>query len=543
MKLGKTINLIVGYFIFTTTQTVFAQGKTIFTNVNVLPMTQEIILQNHSVIVEDGSITAISPSGTLPIPGNAEVIDGRGAYLMPGLSDMHTHLYGDYSRDPEHLILYVAQGVTSVRSVSGAPQNLIWKKQIEQNERIGPTIYTSGPVLFGLYNDEIGILSIVNWFYRIVFITPLLLAGLIYLGIWLLRRKSNAVKPSRRQILSSVSALLFFGFILAYLKIIPFMILAPIFDKPDGFISETASQVIAEVNDQKEIGYHYIKPYDWLTQSEFLAATAEAKKIGMHIAGHAPDQIPLETVVTSGMDEIVHVDELLSYHWKGYNLGVNSDTTQGPNFPVDYALIPHTVELLKQNNIDVVTTLVVDEIAFRLIEDAHRVLAGPEYQVIPKTKLNAWETKGRPVTAWKDQGPYRRNQAQPFLLKLTKALHDAGVRLTIGMDAGVEGMVPGFHLHRDLELLVEAELTAYQALSAATKNAGEVVKRMGLNDNFGTIEIGQRGDFILIRDNPLDNVSNTQDRIGVMIRGNWFTQEQLDKKVDQYVAKLETMKK
>ncbi len=523
-------------------QIAFAESKTVFVNVNVLPMNEERVLKNHSVIVENERITAIAPSEELVVPENVEVIDGNGAYLMPGLSDMHTHLFGDFSRDPEHLILYLAEGVTTVRSTSGAPENLDWKKQVEKGELTGPTIYTSGPVLFGLHYDGIGLLSIVNWFYRIIFITPLILVGLIYLVMWLFKRKKNFSKPTRRSVLSSVSALLFLGFILAYFKIIPFMVLAPVFDKPDGFISETPSQITAEIRKQKEMGYDLIKPYDGLTLNEFLAAATEAKKLGMYIAGHLPNQIPLETAVTSGMDEIVHVDELLSYHWKGYNLGVNSDVTLGPQYPVDYTSISKTVKLIKQNDINVVTTLVVDEVAFQLIEDAPGVLAGPEYRTIPEPMLNAWKTRSRMVTAWKDQGPYRRNDVQPFLMELTKALHDAGVKLTLGMDAGVEGMIPGYHLHRDLELLVEAGLTPYQALQAATKNAGEVVWQMGLEDKFGSIEIGQRADLILLRNNPLDNVSNTRNRVGVMTRGKWNFQEDLDIKVDRYVAKLDSKK-
>ena len=535
MRFKTIIFLLVGCLLSMSVQTAFGQKKTIFVNVNVLPMNEEVILQNHSVMVENETITAIAPSGALPVPEGAEIIDGNGAYLMPGLSDMHTHLYGNF-RDPVHLILYVAEGVTTIRSVSGAPPNLDWKKQVERGELMGPTIYSSGPVLIGLYGDEPGILNIVNWFYRVLFMAPLILAGFFYLVIWLLKRNNSFSKPSPRLLISSVSALLFFGFILSWFKIIPFMIMAPLFDKPDKFISETLSQVIAEIKKQKEMGYDFIKPYDGLTQKEFLVATAEARKLGIYSAGHLPNQIPLETIVTSGLNEIVHVDELLSYHWKGYNLGLNSETAYGRFYPLDYASIPHTVKLIKQNNIDLVTTMVVDEVAFRLIEDTPGVLAGPEYRVLPEAMLNSWKTDGRPVTVWKGQWAYRRNQVQPFLMKLTKALHDGGVRLTIGMDAGVEGMVPGYHLHRDLELLVEAGLTPYEALLAGTRNAGEIVKGMGIKDKFGTIEIGQRADFILIHDNPLDNVSNTRNRIGVMVRGKWFSQTELTEIVDEFVS-------
>ena len=83
-----------------------------------------------------------------------------------------------------------------------------------------------------------------------------------------------------------------------------------------------------------------------------------------------------------------------------------------------------------------------------------------------------------------------------------------------------------FTIHRDLELLVEV----------GTKNAGMSVERMGLEGGFGTIEVGQRANLLLLAENPLENVSHTRNRVGVMARGQWFTQAELDALVDEFVA-------
>jgi len=121
------------------------------------------------------------------------------------------------------------------------------------------------------------------------------------------------------------------------------------------------------------------------------------------------------------------------------------------------------------------------------------------------------------------------------LMTLTKALHDAGVPLLIGTDMSVEGMVPA-HIHRDLELLVDAGLTPFQALEAGTKNAGISVAKMGRDGSFGTVVVGQLGNLILLEKNPLENISNTRKRIGVMAHGKWFTQSELDRLVDEYMS-------
>jgi len=540
MRLNPIL-VLAACFLAITSFEVIAGKLTVFTNVNVIPMNSDTTPQNYSVFIEDDSIIDVSPMGKMLVPENVNVIDGKGAYLFPGLADMHTHLF-NYERNSKHLILYLAEGVTTVRAMSGVPEHLTWKKQVEAGEIVAPTIYTSGRTLYGLYRDNFGLQGIVDLFYIVVFLLPLIIALLIYFPVRYFKRKENRGKITLKMASSSIGALLFFGFILSWFKIISFMTISFFFDAPWVFMSETPSQVISEVRHQKEMGYDFIKLYDGLSENEYLAAVKEAKKLGMYITGHAPNQIPLETLVTSGQAEFVHVDELLSYHWKGYNRGFNSDTSYGREYPIENETIPQTIQLLKENNISVVTTLIVDEIMQRLIENTPGVLSSPEYRVIRKDLLDGWKTHGRNVRAFKDQGPYRKDEVQPFLMRLTKALYDADVKLTVGIDAEVEGMIPGYHLHRDLELLVESGLTPYAALQAGTKNAGDIIENMGTGDQVGTIEVGQRADLILTKDNPLENISNTRNRMGVMARGKWFTQEELNSKVEQYVSTMNTLK-
>src|SRR5262249_32962982 len=77
----------------------------------------------------------------------------------------------------------------------------------------------------------------------------------------------------------------------------------------------------------------------------------------------------------------------------------------------------------------------------------------------------------------------------------------------------------GFTLHRELQNLVDAGLTPYQALEAATRTPAEFLRAL---DTFGTIETGKRADLVLLDSNPLDDIHNTQERAGVMIRGRWM---------------------
>jgi hypothetical protein len=122
-----------------------------FTNVNLVRMTSEEIDPNQTLILEGTRIIEFGPSSIVDIPEDANVIDGEGAYLMPGLADMHMHTKEDWlsNRWPvSPLYLYLANGVTTIRDFGPRGNDLTyvlrWRDEINEGSRIGPTIYASG---------------------------------------------------------------------------------------------------------------------------------------------------------------------------------------------------------------------------------------------------------------------------------------------------------------------------------------------------------------------------------------------------------------
>src|SRR6185503_1055418 len=87
------------------------------------------------------------------------------------------------------------------------------------------------------------------------------------------------------------------------------------------------------------------------------------------------------------------------------------------------------------------------------------------------------------------------------LLKVTGALHRAGVPIVAGTDVGV----PGHTLHRELEFYVKAGFTPLEAIQAASIVPARVTK---LDREVGTLETGKRADVVIVDANPLDNISN-----------------------------------
>ena len=114
-------------------------------NVAIIPMTQDTILHKQNLLIENGKILQIEQSlDQIKVRPSTIEIDGSGKYLIPGLSDMHSHI-----NDDNNLLLMVAKGVTTTRNMAGFPFHLKMKKEIDEGKILGPKLYTTGPIMEG----------------------------------------------------------------------------------------------------------------------------------------------------------------------------------------------------------------------------------------------------------------------------------------------------------------------------------------------------------------------------------------------------------
>src|SRR5262249_43075215 len=130
-----------------------APGTFAITGVSVVPMTGENVLKHSTVLVRDGRIVAVGATGSVAVPSDARANDGRGKFLIPGLADMHTHLFSD-EEVPDSVAghefgVMLANGVTTIRLMIGRPGHLAMRRDIEAGRLLGPQLWVASPQFTG----------------------------------------------------------------------------------------------------------------------------------------------------------------------------------------------------------------------------------------------------------------------------------------------------------------------------------------------------------------------------------------------------------
>lgn len=132
--------------------TVSDTAVTAFVGVTVVPMDAERAVADQTVLVRDGRIAEMGPAARVRVPAGARRVDGRGKYLMPGLAEMHGHIpppSAPAAYTEATLFLYLANGITTVRGMLGAPNQLELRERAARGDLLSPTLYLAGPSFNG----------------------------------------------------------------------------------------------------------------------------------------------------------------------------------------------------------------------------------------------------------------------------------------------------------------------------------------------------------------------------------------------------------
>jgi hypothetical protein len=283
-------------------------------------------------------------------------------------------------------------------------------------------------------------------------------------------------------------------------------------------VYEDPESALEAVNKQIEQGYDFIKVYDHidLPTYETIIETAQAR--GVMVVGHTPKKVGLERILSSGQVTIEHISGFIDADAGGY--------------AVPEGELPKYARMAATAGVYVCPTIAVYQM-YVSNEELHRLEERPEMAFISPGAKFMWKHITRPGSmgnvTYQGDYPARIND---MFLKTSRILHENGVKFILGTDTDNPYLVPGTSLLDELDYLVAVGFSPYEALETGTRNAAEA---MGKLDEFGTIETGKRADLILLEDNPLDDLSNIQNRAGVMVRGRWLTKAQLQSMLDGLV--------
>ena len=422
---------------------------TVFVNVNVVPMSSEVVLLQQTVVVVDGKIAQIDAVDSVPVPKASTVVDGTDRYLMPGLAEMHAHVTSTAPYQVDRLsTLFVANGITTIRGMLGQSSHLKLREQLASGEVFGPRLITSGPSLNG-------------------------------------RSVSGAADAAR------------------------------------------------QVREQQAAGYDFIKIHPGLSSDEFVALARTANELGIPYAGHVPAAAGVRLALEGKMATIDHLDGYFAAL-----LPANSGGSGGIGglFGVmlakelDAGQIPNIVAAtLAAGTWNVPTEVLIEQ----LIDETPvaELKRRPETRYVSATTLRNWVADKE--SQFNDRGFDAETAALAIELRrrLIFELHEAGAGLLLGSDAPQVFNVPGFSTHRELDALVKAGLTPYEAL-----RTGTVAVATFLASNGGIVAEGKDADLILLDANPLDDIRNSKRIHGVMLRGRWLPAIELHARLERYVV-------
>ena len=444
---------------------VFAQ--TYITNVSVADVESQKLIPNQTVVITNDLISNIQSGNKIKIPANAIIIDGKGKYLLPGLTDAHIHFFQNgglyarpdvidlrnimpYSKELElvhqtmedKLRRYLQNGITNVIDV-GANYNLLKQKELFKNAAYAPSIYMTGPLLTtyepkvyeNLNDDE-----------------PFNLVKTIEDGIKMVQKE------------------------------LPYH---PDFIKIWYITSRNPSEVEASARKNLPI---------------IKAIIEEAHKNNLKVTVHATERITAQLAVENGCDFLVHSveDEILKDDFVQLlkkNKVILCPTlivSDGYSNALGQKITFSNHELLKANPIQLGSLLDLKHLSDTLLVNKYKNLVNSNEQIEKDRKTN------------------------DICSKNLKILSDAGVLIATGTDAGNIGTLHASSYLAELKAMQKSGMTNWQIIQASTINGAKILNKEG---EFGTIAIGKKANLILLNANPIDTLENITKIFRVINKG------------------------
>jgi len=464
-------------------------AQLVLTHVTVIDTTGGPLQADVMVVISGDRIAAIGKSGKIRVPASNQIVDATGKFLIPGLWDMSAWFY-----EKDYLPIFIANGVTGVREMEAYAEHHEFRKETEAGQLLGPRM------VIGTRGVE----------------------GPKVIHPWTIPLANQA---EARQ---------------------------------------------AVINAQK-YGADFIRlgVTGTLPREAFFALADEAKKRGIPFEGHVPASVSVEEASNAGMRSIdplpaifdadVEIlaacssrkaDLLKSWQEALAKYLASSDQpnawyalTAGPGSRARMQLALETYDqrkaealfaILRANHTRFCPTLTAERNS-AFLEDPS-IASDPRLKYVSAGERSWWngENNGRSKNWSAEDFAVRKRFYQKYL-EIVGAMRRAGVEFLAGTTTEEpESTVPGFGLHDELAVLVQAGLTPMEALQTATLNPARF---LGREHDFGTVATGKIADLVLLDANPLGDINNTRKIAAVVYRGKLYPRASLD----AMLAKIEAL--
>lgn len=426
---------------------------------------------NMTVVIKRDRIISVDPWKKKHFPKDSVTVDGAGKFLIPGLWDMHVHGASDERAAWSHL-LFIANGVVGVRDMSGPPDARAWRAAQTSDTDPSPTIYLGSPIVDGP--------------------NP----------VW-----------------------------------------------PDSLVANDEAQGREIVDQQQEHGADFVKVYSRLPRNVYFAIADEANKRHIPFEGHVPESVTAAEASGAGQKSIEHLTRVANGCSKEETAIDSELQRQEKLFRMQGLTLAQKVDIGKQiihlemSVIDTFDDAKAQALVATFVKngtwqcptltqlqgqiDDPLPSGDPRLQYLSSEVRAKWDAgyyKGVPPERRAALVKLSRLQFEESM-KIVALMHKAGVPMIAGTDTMNPHCYPGFGIHDELALLVDAGLSPMAALETATLNAAQFMGRLNQR---GTIEAGKIADLVLLDNDPLIDIRNTRAIHAVVLNGKLYPRTKLD---------------
>ena len=454
-RFTQCIAFVLASLVWATTsaQSLPEKGPVEITDVTVVDVEHGRSIEKRTVIVDDGRIVAIVASANAHVPASAQRVDGRGRFLIPGLVDMHVHMFNLSSHRPPNdwtFPLYLVNGVTAVREMRADAESIAltnrWRKELADGSLVAPRILAVGIAVRG------------------------------------------------------------------------------------GSPDDAARQVDAA----RDAGADFIKVFSDVSAPNWRAILAQARARSLPVAGHVPAGVRMLDAAIAGQRSNEHLmqayeacssveSQLLDERrgLEGDALEAMRDAQEARALAAfDPRICRRVAKTLAATGQAQIPTLVLAN------EDSMREHAPPSdderWRLLRADEHARW---GNFLSGYTAQDAALAKRRWPVARQIVSAMHRAGVPIMAGTDSPMPGVYPGFALHDEMTMLVEAGLTPREALRSATFLPAQF---LGIANTSGSVAVGKRADLVLLDADPTKDIRNTRRINALLIDGRLLRRVDLD---------------